>query len=345
MKTVYFRADGNSTIGLGHVTRCLALADMLAEYFQCVFLAQSPSSALATQIRQNHGLIALPETTEYLAEADKLSKRYFSNAVIVVLDGYEFRTEYQRVVKESGGKLVCIDDLHAWHFVADVVINHAGGIKPQAYSCEKYTQLCLGAEYALLRKPFLEASGKPMVLRQNKNVFICFGGADPGGLTEKFVGFVGNMNWATAIIAVVGGAYAGLEQLLSLKTEFPNLEVNQDVSAEEMAALMGRCCFAIAPASSIGYELSAIGVIWLGGWYVENQKKIYEYFKNQGCLIPLGNFTATNESELRTFAAIIDSSQDRCQSLIEAQKRVIDGESGHRILEIFERYAGTDSHR
>lgn len=344
MKTVYFRADGNSMIGLGHVTRCLALADMLAEYFQCVFLVQDPADSVAAQIKENHALVCLPESTDYLVEAEKLSKKYFSDDVIVVLDGYDFRTEYQRTVKKSGSRLVCIDDLHAWHFVADVVINHAGGIESQAYSCEDYTQLCLGAEYALLRKPFLEVSGKRRALRQNKDVFICFGGSDPGGLTKKFVGFVGNINWATAIVAVVGGVYADLDELLLLKGEFPSLEVHQNVSAEEMAGLMDRCRFAIAPASSIGYELSAVGVVWLGGWYVGNQKKIYEYFESQGCLIPIGNFTATNESELRTFAARIDASQNGCQSVIEAQKRVIDGESGRRILKIFEWYAGTDSH-
>ena len=35
-KKVVLRADGNSKIGLGHVYRLLALAEMLKEDFECV---------------------------------------------------------------------------------------------------------------------------------------------------------------------------------------------------------------------------------------------------------------------------------------------------------------------
>ena len=34
---IYIRADGNSGIGLGHVIRSLALAEMLKEDFNCIF--------------------------------------------------------------------------------------------------------------------------------------------------------------------------------------------------------------------------------------------------------------------------------------------------------------------
>src|SRR4030095_2375161 len=75
---------------------------------------------------------------------------------IVVLDGYNFKTTYQQQIKSKGCKLVCIDDIHAYHFVADVVINHAPGIDAKQYSCEAYTQLYLGTKYVLLKKIFLD---------------------------------------------------------------------------------------------------------------------------------------------------------------------------------------------
>ena len=42
---------------------------------------------------------------------------------IVVLDGYHFDTNYQTKIKQKGCKLVCIDDLHDKHFVADIIIH------------------------------------------------------------------------------------------------------------------------------------------------------------------------------------------------------------------------------
>ncbi len=34
---IYFRADGNATMGLGHVIRSLALAEMSNDIFDCHF--------------------------------------------------------------------------------------------------------------------------------------------------------------------------------------------------------------------------------------------------------------------------------------------------------------------
>ena len=73
---------------------------------------------------------------------------------MVVIDGYQFDTEYQQKVKKSGASLVCLDDLHNQHFVADIIINHAPGVDPGKYSAEPYTQYLLGPSYALLRPAF-----------------------------------------------------------------------------------------------------------------------------------------------------------------------------------------------
>ncbi len=75
---------------------------------------------------------------------------------IIVLDGYAFNTAYQQHLKAKGNKLVCIDDIHAYHFLADAVINHAGGVAMQDYSLAPLTRAYLGTAYALLRPAFLE---------------------------------------------------------------------------------------------------------------------------------------------------------------------------------------------
>ena len=40
LKKILFRADGNEEIGYGHVIRSLALADMLKENFECIFVTR-----------------------------------------------------------------------------------------------------------------------------------------------------------------------------------------------------------------------------------------------------------------------------------------------------------------
>ena len=49
---IVFRADGHAKMGLGHVIRSLALADMLKEDFDCHFMIRNPLPALRVQIME-----------------------------------------------------------------------------------------------------------------------------------------------------------------------------------------------------------------------------------------------------------------------------------------------------
>ena len=47
-----FRTDGNDKIGLGHIVRCCALADMLKGEFDNYFYVRSPSREIIKEIQQ-----------------------------------------------------------------------------------------------------------------------------------------------------------------------------------------------------------------------------------------------------------------------------------------------------
>ncbi len=288
---IYFRADGNSQIGLGHITRSLALADMLKEHFEIHFLVQEPSQEVIAQIHEvTENIIVLPQTQDFLSEAHEIAQKYLTGKEIVVLDGYNFQTEYQKIIKATGAKLVCIDDLHAWHFVADVVINHAGGVKESDYSCEPYTKLCLGLEYALLRKPFLEAAKQERVIDKIENAFICFGGSDPHNFTEKALKACIEAQVFKEIHVVVGSAYTHLESLKNLTIQEKNVFLYQNLNAQELCCVMQKCHLGIVPASSIAYECLAVGMYLIVGYYAENQKAIYEGLISLECVIIAGNY-------------------------------------------------------
>ena len=145
---IYIRVDGNSDIGLGHVTRCIALAHMLKVDYEIRFYSKFIPDSICNELFSNG--IELKKINDEASFLNAIESRQ-----IVVLDGYKFDTEYQRQIKSRGAKLICIDDLHDKKFYADLIINHAPGVKPENYSAQYYTQFCLGPEYALLRPVFL----------------------------------------------------------------------------------------------------------------------------------------------------------------------------------------------
>lgn len=341
---IYFRADGHAKMGLGHVIRSLALAEMLMEDFDCHFIIRNPLPSLKVQILEVcKSITELPETDDHNAEARMLADKYLGGEEIVLLDGYHFRTEYQRIIKNTGCKLVCIDDIHAYHFVADVVINHAPGLKRSDYSVEKYTNLCLGLEYSLLRKPFLEAATQSRSITKLETLFLCFGGSDFNNITLKSLQALSKLNNGIKKVHVIlGNANPFKEEIESFtKTiKFPEIDLHLGLSAREMVVTMKESDIAIVPASSILYEVLAVKMPVISGYYVDNQVGVYNGFKNLGVIYGIG--------DLNHFENYIDLIKRI--NVQEIKNDVLDQErykislSKNNFLQLFKSLAGHYSH-
>jgi len=277
---VYFRADGNATIGLGHVIRCLAIADMISDDFDCYFLIRSPEMYIQEQILKICKSIIVLNPDEIKKEAELISEKYLSADDIIVLDGYSFETNYQKTIKESKASLVCVDDIHDYHFFADAIINHAGGLSTQLYSAEPYTKYYLGLEYTMLRKEFLsttQSTSDPDTI--NNNVFICLGGADPNNDTTYVLDNCFRVQPESSYYLVLGGSYIHRSKLdIFLRDKNVDLTILQNLSAREMSTYMRKCKSAITSPSTISYEYLSIGGFLYLHQIAENQNDIYKYF-------------------------------------------------------------------
>jgi UDP-2,4-diacetamido-2,4,6-trideoxy-beta-L-altropyranose hydrolase len=299
---VYFRADGNSKMGLGHVIRSLALVEMINEDFECHFMIRNPLPTLIDQINEVcKSIIILEDTLDDIKEAIWICNNHLSGDEIVVLDGYHFITEYQQLIKDKGCKLVCIDDIHAYHFVADVVVNQIGGIKPEHYSAEAYTKFYLGLEFSLLRKPFLEFDSGKKVTYPPTNIFICLGGADPLNLSAKVVEMALNISFVKKVDVVLGaGTKINLGKLTNIEKKV--LRGHRNLSATQMKTLIRESDAAIVPASTIAIEVYSLKVPMLVGFFVDNQSAPYNYWIKNNLAVDLGDIRelkSSKELELR----------------------------------------------
>lgn len=274
-RKICFRADASAEIGYGHFIRTLALADMLKDDFECVFYTQSPTEYQQKEAEKVCKLVALPaDDTRFQLFLDRLK-----GDEIVVLDNYFYTTDYQRAIKAKGCKLVCIDDMHDKHYVADAVVNH-GPVTPDEFDCEPYTKLYLGEQNKLLRKPFLQ----PLKNRKRNNVAIVnLGGADPFRLTDKVVSLFMSLNTPYQVTVILGDT-------VYLSEENRNrVEVKSRLTAEQMAELFETSAFGILPASTVSIEASSRGLPLLTGYQADNQEEGYLKSVKEGKFIPLGN--------------------------------------------------------
>lgn len=296
-------------MGFGHFIRTLALADMLKEDFDCVFYTVDPSTYLIGELQNVCPYVPLSESTKF---EDFLAS--LTGSEIVVLDNYFYTEEYQKQIKNKGCKLVCIDDMHDKHYYSDVVINHAYGAKKEDYSIEPYTQLCLGFNYALLRKPFLER----LTNDNRDSLLVCYGGLDIHNLTCKTLCYLEEEIEQYHVDVIVGDAFKFIEELKEITDRHSNIDIHRSVPASEMAYLMQRAKVAFLPASSVLWEAIFSGCNVVYGYYVNNQMDIC---KNVGSNQKLG---LTYIGDLKSISA---------ESLRESFKETIE----HCSLKCFEK--------
>lgn len=282
---IYFRADASATIGYGHFIRTLALADMLKEDFYCTFFTTSPSAYQISEMEKVCNHVALSEETKFEDFINLLT-----GDEIVVLDNYFFTTGYQKQIKEKGCKLVCVDDMHDKHYVADVVINH-GLTDASLFDVEPYTRLCLGFSYALLREPFLQ---KSQLSKKKSSWFISFGGTDYLNLTEKAIRAIHDDPRVDVINVVIGDAYLYKENL----NKYPKITLKKNLTAEQMAALMFQSQYAILPSSSVCIEALACGCKVAAGYFVDNQQSYHDEWNRNHHIIGLGCITEKVKSNI-----------------------------------------------
>jgi UDP-2,4-diacetamido-2,4,6-trideoxy-beta-L-altropyranose hydrolase len=301
-KKILFRADGNNEIGLGHLYRCLAIAERVNRKFDCFFATRQPTPAIKNIISASSTLLELVQFESYLNDAQEIAEKIVprNKIDIIVLDGYFFNTSYQKVLKEKcNSVVVSIDDDQPFHYVSDVVINHAGGIQADQISKEPYTKLFLGNDYLMLRKEFLQTFNKEKHVSGVTSVLICFGGADPGDCSRKILDCIKGENGIRKIVVVLGAAYAQTEKLVSSISDYSHVQILNNLDAERMSEVMNGIDLAIVPSSTIGLEAFACRMLLITGMTADNQKNIYKGLLKEPTVVGIGDFAQLRCNELR----------------------------------------------
>lgn len=280
MRKVCLRADASDRIGYGHFIRTLALADMLKDDFDCTFFTKSPNAFQKVELQKVCRLVELPsDDSKYDEFLD-----YLSGAEIVVLDNYFYTSVYEKAIKEKGCKLVSIGT-NDRHYYADAVVNFTK-LQPSDFSSESYTKFCLGLEWTILRKPFYEQRNV-----EKKGFVICIGGTDQFAYSERFYDIL-NSRYPQELISIIATDRIGQQRINAFKAKGVNLQLN--LTAEQMARQFAQAKIAIVSASSVAIEALSQGANVVAGHYVDNQLNIYRALQEDGYIWGVGAFTDIN---------------------------------------------------
>jgi len=284
---VVFRVEGEPNIGLGHVMRCLALAQSLVKNGHEVFFFMSQRSQLFCRDRAGWlgEILSIPdininEEPEWLATQCKDLR-----ADWLVLDGYQFDQDYRKFLQCNSVKFAVFDDMNnSGALYAEMVINGAVNSGSQRYQITApKALLAIGQDYQVLRQEFLQLVSKKWSVR--KGLTLMFGGSDPKNLTIMAIQSLCNVNAAEPvnmpITVITGAAYGRLHGLTDLINS-SDLDITHLHDCQNMAPVLVNTKLALSAAGGSQFELLACATPSLLVVVAENQKKASQDAANQG---------------------------------------------------------------
>lgn len=321
MLKVAIRADGGSKIGMGHVNRCLALAEELkCENCDITFITKNVETVTKKFTEDGFKFISLPDlqTEEIIYIKEKIK-----GFDILITDSYDIDFKYLDEIKKTGIFLVTIDDLNLLEsYPSDIVIN--GNIYAEDLNYKStygQTKFLLGTEYTLLRKEFRNITNKK-IKDTAKNILITMGGSDPNGFTLKILEIIKDRK-DLKMDVVIGASFEDklVNEINELIKRRGNISTYHDVNAKIMKELMIKADIAISAGGSTLYELAAAGVPTLAVIAADNQIKNVEYMSKAECILNLG-FEVNKDALLKNFNILLYDTAKRGKMSLRGQNLV-----------------------
>ena len=335
---ILFRADGNAKIGSGHIMRCLSVADAFKRKNKdCLFVLADKAFQPLIESRGYTVYILDSDYCDMDGEFEDLKiviSRYCPEMIII--DSYYVSYDYLKKLKELT-RLVYIDDLTAFAYPADVLVNYNAYGSDIDYKKLYFNEnvvcprLILGAGYAPLREIFCNISKREQ--RETvKDILISTGGADPAHLALKIAEYVAQdnaFNWHF-LIGTMNPDYGIINKI----TE-KNTKIHIHYNVKDMKSLICSCDLAVSAAGSTMYEIAACGVPMITYILADNQIPGAKAFAKLGLAVSCGDLRNKENA-----AIILMDAVDRMvknyvlrKQIGEKMQNMVDGFGADRIVE------------
>jgi UDP-2,4-diacetamido-2,4,6-trideoxy-beta-L-altropyranose hydrolase len=334
---IVFRVDASLKMGIGHVMRCLTLANELQlQSHEIFFICRKLPGNLIFLIK--YPVLALPNNDTFQTDdlylnwlgssqeqdSEQTIKVIPKNTDLLIVDNYALDEIWHKKLRLHTKKLMVIDDLADRQFDCDMLLNQNLGAHVQYYDdkVSNNCELLLGCDYALLRPEFQLLREKALTKRKKtkeiKNILISIGGVD---LSNKTYDILQDIPDCFNIIVILGGQSQHNKMITNYAKNKKNVKVMVD--ADNMSGLMLDADLAIGAGGSSSWERCCLGLPTLLYVLAENQRKIAENLEQLGAVKIVDNLNENLQNLLNNFTF--------WQTMSERAQIICDGAGVKRI--------------
>jgi UDP-2,4-diacetamido-2,4,6-trideoxy-beta-L-altropyranose hydrolase len=331
MPSALFRCDASPEIGAGHVTRCLALAEALAETgWRVAFAVRCGTAAMMPAITLSD--FFLHELSCAAEGEPSLLRTYCPDGVdLLVVDHYQRDVLFEEACRGWARQILVLDDgtsrRHDCDFLVDAAASnrsvYEGGVPAHA-------RLLLGPAYALVRRAFTAQRAEALPRRDGRaveNILVSFGAADPTNATP-------------AALETLGGLADEISIAVALSSRAPHLDEVRDklrgrmqlMLDADMAELMTEADLAIGAAGASAFERAVLGLPSIIVTAADNQCGITKILTEAGAAIDAGRFDGAMASQLEMITRTLIGNPDVRVRMARAATALVDGRGRQRLL-------------
>ena len=337
-KKIAFRVDGNNDIiGLGHVMRCIHLAEEFKKNgYNCYFIMKDFYETVNKVEEKNFEVDAIRveiEMSDELNMVENFVKNNYINTLI--LDRWDLKQEYLDEIKNKIKNFVVINDFEGLNFKDLFVINVNDNI---TYRNEVNELSCIGLSYAIIPDNFLNYRNVRNVRNKDaETIVISMGGSDAKKLTKKVLEFLNKCEGHYEVITILGPGYKFVNEIekLNLKSKH---EIEVISNPKSMVKYFAKADIAITSGGMTKFEISFMGIPSIVLCQNVNEDFVTNNIKKYKTLINLGVGTCVEFKEFyRAFNLLINNFDLRNEMSMNG-KRLIDGLGKKRIVERVEKF-------
>ncbi|MGC8669233.1 MAG: UDP-2,4-diacetamido-2,4,6-trideoxy-beta-L-altropyranose hydrolase [Chthonomonadales bacterium] len=335
---VLIRADADAATGMGHAMRCLALAQaLIAAGNRVTWLGRWEPTSLQHRLAAA-GVNAVP-TTDQPGGREDLAHALVRGAHSdwIVLDGYHFGAEFLGALRNTGSRIMVIDDAPRLSFYnADLLLDQNLHPEPPDYCLPAGARPLLGPRYALLRSEFSRRPARSATPPHTaQNILVTMGGSDPNGVTLnvlKACDHLARLHGNPFIRVVIGHSNPRKAEVLSMAGSL-GLHAEVLVAVEDMGSLMNWAHLAVTAGGSTCWELAAVGVPMVILTTAPNQTPVAEGLHRAGAGLHMGDASAVHAEDLTCVLATLIRDAERRGEMGCRGRRLVDGLGASRVAD------------
>ena len=257
-RNIIIRCDGSQRVGLGHIYRCMTIAEALRDNFSIGITFALMEGPIGVQILEDaqFSTILCPKNENEADWIDTLIAQESADGILL-----DVRTELapERIAKwtQSGIVTAVLDDISERRLAASLIFYPPVPQVKKLNWSNIIGELYSGWQFVPLRKQFSEVSRSSP--GEVPRILVAMGGSDADGLTFDVVDALDEINLVFEVDFLLGSAFSKIEEL---KARLASSKISCHLHHDQpnIATIMSGASFAVVSFGMTAYELLAVGV-------------------------------------------------------------------------------------